>query len=427
MNRRRFLTNAGVMLWLPVLESLVPEQVFAAVNRRSKFVFVFTPSGMLMVNGDNGNWTFQGALKPLADRGLQGNSMIIRQVYSANPADPHWENTAGFLSCKNIALDAARPTVCGKTFDQYVADQNPTFMRSLHVGYKPMNRDFSADHGAYSDRYLDTLSFSADNRPIGNQYSPTALYESVFGVGAAGQRHVQKLNERRKSVIDLVIGELGGLQSRLSSADRPRLEAYLDGVRDIEKTISRNISSVPNCAPPATGRPGGGLAYQDHVRTMQRIVALAFQCGLISAATIMYDDGVGDQFLVHPGVTGDHHGYAHHGNNPENMARLNSINVLHGTMFAEFVEDMRTRGQLDSSLIMWGSNMSDGNTHNLNNLPIVVCGGGNDLRFGQEIVPAQAVPRANLFVALSEAYGLNMGTYGGGTLASNARPLVIKT
>ncbi len=425
MKRRQFLHNAGVFLWLPVLESLVPQSVFAQSLSRSRFVMVFTPSGMLMPGGENGNWTFEGALKPLVDAGLRSNSMIVRGLRADGGTDPHWLNTAGFLSCKPIKIANDRPTECGKTFDQYVADKNPTLLRSLHVGFKPMNRDFSADHGGYSDRYLDTLSFRADNRPIGNTYSPQALFDQVFGGGAAGSRHIRALNQRRKSIIDGVIGELGSVKRSLSSTDKPRFEAYLDGMRDIEKTLSTNINNAPTCIP-AGARPGP-TDYLQQLQVMQSIVAQAFQCNLISSATIMYDDGVGDQFLVHPGGDHDHHGYAHHGNEAANMAKLNAINVRHGDLFAKFVGEMKTRGQLDSTLVMWGSNMSDGNTHNTANLPVVVCGGGAGLKFGQEVNAARtSIPKANLFVELAEIYGLALPVYGSDASASDGTRIGIK-
>lgn len=432
LTRRRFLTSSGIVLWLPILESLVPEKVFAAAQGRTKFIGVFTPSGMHMTlsNGvtSNGNWTFNGALKPIADAGLRNHAMILRGLHSTYPQDPHWQNTAGFLSCVPITLARSRPVVCGKSFDQYVADQFPTPLRSMHVGWKPNIRDFSGDHAEYSDRYMDTIAWRAPDKPIANTYSVNDVYSAIFTSSARASAHLRAHNARKRSLLDFVLTDLKNVRRSLASDDSARLESYTDGVRELEKKVARLANGEGNIQCSATN-PGPQADYEAHLRVLQSLMVQAIACDIISSGTIMYDDGVGDVSLRHPTAHVDHHHYAHLVDGASNIPVLEAINARHGSFFASLIGELKNRGQLDRTLALWGSNMSDGTVHSTDNLPFVLAGAGSDLKFGQEVgVNTDRVAKADLFVELARVYGMSSITsFGSDSLASTGKLRGIRT
>ncbi len=435
-SRRTFLTNSGVILTLPVFSSLLPRSAEAAevAPSRKKFVGVFSPSGALMSQNvagftDNGNWTFEGALKPIVTNGLQSKVMILRGIQSPSGAvDTHWANTAGFLSCAPILLGAQRPIRCGKSFDQFVAEKNVSPVGSVHVGWKPMNRNFSGDHATYSDRYLDWISWRAPDRPNANFYSASDLGGKLFSSSMKGAKVVRSLHRSRKSVLDLVLQELGAVNRKLSTADQARLQAYTDGVRETELAITRDLASEERraaCVAPSADADAD--LYIRHFRTMHKMIAQALKCDLISCATIMYDDGVGDEHLLHPQATKDHHGYAHHKNEAGAQAELNVINTRHASLFTHFLQEMSVAGQMEDSLVLWGSNMSDGNLHTTDNLPMVLAGGGSDLKFGSEVgSPQRRIAKADLFLEMSELFGLGLSKFGEGEFLSTGAKLGLK-
>ena len=438
--RRRFLASSGVVLWLPVLESLVPAKVWAQSLSRRKFIAVFTPSGMLMkfhaatddkaAYTDNGNFTFENALKPVVDAGLKDNLMLLRGLHSTYPQDPHWQNTAGFLSCAPLTLDPQRTLRCAKSFDQYVAEKFPTPLRSAHVGWKPFNRDFTADHPHYADRYLETVAWRAADRPIANTFSPVDLYESLYKGGGQGTPYLRAANARKRSVLDFVLKDFNSVRASLGTDDKARLDAYAQGVRDLEKTIGGMYSGNPalNCQAPA-GAPLDVAEYRAHFETMHKLIAQALQCDLISSATIMYDDGVGDTRLLYPGANADHHSHAHLvTGNVRDPEILESINRLHGSLYAHLLTELKSRGQLEQSLVLWGSNMSDGTVHSTDNMPFALAGGGGDLKFGQEVGRMdQPVAKADLFVELAGLYGIDsIKSFGSDILASQGKQLGLR-
>lgn len=419
-NRRLFLRDLGIAVSLPVLPSLMSSKAFAQQqSAKDKFIGVFSPNGALMPRGANGNWNFQQALAPIVSSQNQANVSIIRGLAATSNRDPHWNNTANFLSGFPIQIPNRSVVRCGKSFDQYVADQFPKPLRSLHVGWRDMNRDFTGDHGSFSDQYLTTIAWRATDRPLSNSYSPQQLYSQIFSANQRGQQRLLALNTQKASVLDLAHREIQSIKNRAGQEDRVRLEGFQDNLRTLEKDLARQ---APTCSGNLT-QPVAMLDYRNHFVMMQRMIATAMQCDLISSATIMYDDGVGDVRLRHPGTNSDHHDYAH---NPRGV--LPSINQVHASMFSELLNELKSRSLLEKTVLVWSSNMSDGTTHTTTNVPTVVASAGTGLNLGVEIGNAATrVPRANLFIELAPLFGMSMTTYGGGESASNGARIPIRT
>jgi hypothetical protein len=62
---------------------------------------------------------------------------------------------------------------------------------------------------------------------------------------------------------------------------------------------------------------------------------------------------------------------------------------------------------LDNSIVLFGSGLRDGNSHNPHNLPILVAGrGGGRLATGQHLSYGPDTPLANLYLTLLDACGV---------------------
>ena len=71
----------------------------------------------------------------------------------------------------------------------------------------------------------------------------------------------------------------------------------------------------------------------------------------------------------------------HHGNNPEKLANLVKLNTYHVTLFAKFLKKLESTPDgdgslLDHSMILYGSGMSESDTHSRLNIPVAIMGGG---------------------------------------------------
>jgi hypothetical protein len=121
------------------------------------------------------------------------------------------------------------------------------------------------------------------------------------------------------------------------------------------------------------------------------------------------------------GVTEGHHDLSHHGNSAEKKAKIAKINRFHLEQVAYFLEKLRSMKEgygtvLDNSMIVVGSGLADGNKHQHDELPVLLCGGGGGtLKPGRHVRYAKETPMTNLFVSLLDRMGVKAEKLGDST------------
>lgn len=429
-SRRTVLKWLGVNLALPLVLPHVARAQGAPTRKR--FIGAYVPNGAYMPSGADGDWTWAGALQPLVAKGLQQNAMIVRKLYNGFPgADPHWQNCAGFLSCEPIVLGDPGVARCGVTVDQLVAERFPGSIRSLEIGgiyyhVHPLN-----DHPGYSNDYLNRVSWQAPDKfrsPIPN---PAQLFAKLFGGQEGSAAQIAYLHAREQSVLDQLHKDATRLSNRLPASYRPVLSSYLDTVREVERGLaSGGFTCTPNLAQPTQDFSEPNTNYVLRFQLMHQMLVLAMQCGLTSAATIMYGPGVSEQitFAESIGAGNGHHAVAHHGGSQSSIDRLKAANRVQVGLLADLLEKLKAASLLDETVVLYGSDMSDGNTHYTENLPMLLCGAGSDLKLGQEIVPGARRPLADLHLEIFGLLGMTDRTsFGSGASASTGQPLGIRS
>ena len=428
-SRRTLLKWLGVGFALPLIS---PHLAFGqAAGTRKRFIGAYVPNGANMPSGANGAWNFTESLLPLATKNLQGNTMIVRKMFNGFPGhDPHWQNCAGFLSCEPMVLGDPGVARCGKTVDQIVAEKNPTSIRSLEVGgiyyhVHPLN-----DHPGYSNDYLNRISWQAPDKfrsPIPN---PAQMFAKLFGASEGSAAQIAYLHTRKKSVLDQLHKDATRLSARLPESYRPVLASYMGTVREVEMGLMQGgFTCNPTLTPPTADFSNANGNYVLRFQLMHTMVVLAMQCGLTNVATFMYGPGVSEamDFAEQLGSGNGHHACAHHLGNPGSISRLTQINRVQVGLLADLLEKLKAANLLNDTLVLYGSDMSDGNVHLGENLPMLLCGAGADLKFGQEIVPATRRPLSDLHLEILKLLGVsNVPSFGSGACASTTQSLGIR-
>ena len=117
------------------------------------------------------------------------------------------------------------------------------------------------------------------------------------------------------------------------------------------------------------------------------------------------------------GVSDPHHPLTHHRDDPEKIAKMARINRFHVSLFADFLEKLKSTPEgngslLDHSIYLYGSGMGNPNVHDHVNLPILVAGGGaGQLKGGHHIKYAEPTPLANLHLTLLEKVGVRLDAF----------------
>ena len=313
-----------------------------------------------------------------------------------------------------------------------------TPLASLEFGLEGANFAGSCDSGGFSCAFSYTISWSSSSTPLPMEHNPRAVFERLFGdnettdpVAQQARRHEQR------SILDSVSEDVARLQRSLGPSDRVKIGAYLDAVRDVERRIEVAEAQGEREVPLMTRPMGVPASLADHAGLMYDLQLLAHQTDRTRVTTFMAGHELSGRTYPEIDVPDAHHPLSHHRDVPEALAKLTTINTYHLTLFASFVEKLRSTPDGDGSLLdhmvlMYGAGMSDSNSHSPYNLPIVLLGGGaGQLAGGRHLVypDRDRTPLANLHVTVLDKLGVPVERMGDstGSLANLAGTAVVDT
>jgi hypothetical protein len=117
------------------------------------------------------------------------------------------------------------------------------------------------------------------------------------------------------------------------------------------------------------------------------------------------------------GVPEPHHPTSHHANNPEKLEKLAKINAFHVSLFAYYLDKLKSTPDGDGSLLdhticLCGSGMGNPDAHDHANLPILVAGGGaGKLKGARHLKYEKATPLANVHLTLLDKVGVHLDSF----------------
>jgi hypothetical protein len=135
--------------------------------------------------------------------------------------------------------------------------------------------------------------------PLPNEINPQNAFERMFGdIGSAEERAARF--KSKASILDSVISAASRLNSQLAPQDRSTVEEYLTNVREVESRIqaSGQRADAAGETPDApAGIPG---SYDEHVRVMYDLIALAWRADITRVTTFM--NGVEASSIGYPQI-----------------------------------------------------------------------------------------------------------------------------
>ena len=200
------------------------------------------------------------------------------------------------------------------------------------------------------------------------------------------------------------------------------MEQYLENLREIERRIQRAEQSQGDEDLLLPDRPSGvPFDYEEHIRLMYDLLALAYQANITRVASFMVSREVSNRTYPQVGVTDGHHAISHHQNRAESMEKNVKIQTYNVGLFKYFLDRLKNTPDgdgtlLDNSLILYGSNMSNSNAHDHFPLPNVVVGGAaGRMRGGRHLRYPDHTPMANLLVTMLDKVGVKEEKLGDST------------
>lgn len=391
LSRRTFLRGAGIALSLPWLEAMSPlSQTIASAGDLAggeapkRAVFAMWGLGL---NGrdytpkDTGlNYTTTTILQPLQQH--RRDLTVISGLRLTHSGGHGGDRT--FLTGTNTHDSGCKLRV---SCDQELAEQlgRGTRYRSLVLGIRRGT--------GFGNAQDNTLSWTRNGTPIPAENRPHVLFDMLFRPDTAdtlAQREAEFA--RRASVLDSVREEARALEATLGKVDRAKLDEYLTGIRDLEKSMQEEKSWLhkpkPQVEPIDFGSvqgldpEKGGLEYQRYQRLMFDVIALALQTD--STRVISYqprmDNSDGTGAFRDRGNPYGYHTMTHHGEDPDKLKWFTQSDVWYMEEWAYFLNKLKSikEGQstlLDNCLVAYGSTGGTVNAHNRDNLPAILAGG----------------------------------------------------
>jgi hypothetical protein len=426
VKRRWFLRGGGALLALPYLEFFQEKKAYAAGPKR---LFLFhMPAGCNMTawkpTGTGTGFSLSSTMKPVNDAGLKPKVAVVTGTSAVGGPRGHTCGISGVLT----GVQCGNGTNNAVSWDQVVAQAwaGQTALTSLELGTSHNTENPNAESG-YSTVLKDNLSWSSSTVPLSREIDPAKAFTRAFGGisttgGGNGTGGTTGMTDPtptlRKSVLDLVIAQSNDLKAKLGASDKEKLDQYLTGLSELERTIQTMPTMDPvaaSCSPGAS--PGRPSDLPTHVKVMLDIMINAFMCDVTRVGSFAYEHTTTEIRHTWLGVNVSYHSnVTHHNNDATALANYATVNQWLVSQFVYVLQalDKIQDGDgtmLDNMVCMCFSELSDGNSHSNQDMPVLLAGSaGGALQTGRAIAGSGNIE--GIYVALMQALGVNQTSFG---------------
>lgn len=420
LSRRHFLRGTGVALGLPLLDAMMPGLAQAAaaagsaVEAKPRRMFAICNNlGLLerhyFPQGSGKDYVASEYLQVLQEH--REDFTVFTGVHHPSVDGAHKSDMCFLTAAPHPGSGAFRNTI---SLDQLMAEKIGLLTRfpSLSLGV--------------NTRESRSLSYTANGVVIPPQEKAADVFKQLFlqGTPAQIEAEVRKLDSGR-SMLDAVAEQAKRFEGKGSRRDQERLDQYFTSVRTLERQMQASsgweYKPKPVVNVPVPVDPNNPAEYMGKLGVLYRLAQLAFETDSTRAITLFLDSA-GSPALEIPGatITEAYHNLSHHGQEPDRMGQLKAIELSHmkllGKLYADF-KAVKEGGDslLDRTMLLYGSNFGNSNTHETTNLPIILAGGG--FRHGQCVAfdRYRNSPLSNLFVSMLHRMGIDADKFGSST------------
>jgi hypothetical protein len=431
-SRRKFLRGAGILLGLPLLDAMTPafsdvvkrvaadsaseskpRRMFAICNnlgvlpehffpKQSGRKYELSPYLQILKEHQDNFTVFSGVSHPDVDGGHPADNCFLT-------AAPH-PGSGGF-----------RNTI---SLDQYIAER---------IGH--LTRFPSLTLGVNVQQGIRSLSWTASGVLIPCEEKAADVFRRMFlqGTREEAEAQMRKL-DMGQSILDAVAGQAKDLQRNVGLRDRDRLDQYFTSVRELEQRMQMSreweLKPKPKVNAQVPLDPASPKAYMEKVKLMYDMARLAFETDSTRSISLLLDSVNSPAIDIDDvKITDGYHNLSHHGKSAQKLAQLKAIDEWQMKLLAGLFSDLKSvqeNGEplLDRTMILYGSNLGNANTHVTTNMPTIFAGGG--FKHGQHLAfdTTHNYPLPNLFVSMlqrldigAEKFASSTGTMRGLDLA----------
>jgi len=423
LSRRTVLRGLGATLSLPLLEAMVPALTATAKTAAAptkRFGAVFVPMGERPSHWTPAttglNFDFSPILKPI--EAFRDQVVVVSNI-DRPLQGTHAVSTGTWLTGCAPKRTEAEDFVAGTSVDQIIAGKigGDTVFPSLEIGTEDFTGYVGACDVGYSCAYMNTISWKSPTTPMPMETNPRVVFERMFGRPGSTEERVRRM-EQNRSILDSVKGDVSSLERGLGARDKVRLDQYLEHVREIEQRIQRAEKQATSVITIPVAPVGIPDSWEEHATVMFDMMALAFEADMTRVFSFMLNREASQLVFPDLGFNEPWHHVSHHGNEAYKLELLVKLNTWQISLFSKFLERLKSTPDgdgtlLDHSAIVWGSGMSDSNTHSPLDVPFLMAGKGAGSFGGNKHHAApKGTQLANVMLNIAQKYGAEMDRFG---------------
>lgn len=364
-------------------------------------------------------------LQPLAD--FKDKMLLLRGLHLSVadlknlPGGPHQRGIGGLFTGSELQTGTMKDGdgslagwANGVSVDQEVVKSinPPTLLPSLEIGVRATAADVMA-----------RISYSAPGTPVPPMNDPREVFHRLnagFASDLAGPEQVERREQRRR-VMAAVQAQYTALRPRVSVNDRIKLERHGDFLNGIVRRLDYSIRPGPFCVAP--GEPPAlqvevAEDMPDVTRLQLDLLALALACDLTRVASVQFSSAINAIHFPWLNSSDTGHNLSHKGpSDVEAREQLVARSAWYAEQIAYLVRQLSSitegdRTILDNTVIAWGNEISQGNSHSHEDIPFVLIGSaGGHFRTGRYL-QYSGLPHNRLLVSLLQAMGVPTTSFG---------------
>lgn len=430
LSRRTVLRGlGGAAVALPLLDAMRGRSASANNFGPKRLIVMYTPNGTIAHNfwpkGSEWDFTLSPILAPLAEH--KDDLLILRGIDMLSsldgPGDAHQKGTGQCLTATKLldgdfAGDAGQSAgwAGGISIDQRVANHFGTA-----TPYASLELGVAVEGSTVASR----ISYRGPGQPLPPENSPYAAYQRLFADALQDPVEVERLANRRRTVLDAVAEQHKQLRDRLGVEDRDKLDSHLLAVEEIRARLDQPTMQFGGvCQPLDQGKvvePELVANLPIIGRLQMDLLAMAFACDLTRVATLMWTKSAATPVysFLDPKIVEGHHSIAHKGDEDElKVAQNTKINVWFAEQLAYLIGALKAIPEgdgtvFDNTVILWTNEQAKGNNHDRMDMPYVLAGSaGGYFETGRYLVQGQQTPHNKLLVSLLHAMGVDDEVFG---------------
>jgi hypothetical protein len=419
LSRRSFLRGAGIMLSLPLLDSMLPAFASPSTNTAAsakprRMLAICNNLGLLPDNFFPKNAGADYAPSPYLEilKDHRQDFTVFSGVSHPDVDGGHPADNCFLTAAPHPGRGGFRNTI---SLDQYIAERIGHLTR-----FPSLNLGVNIQQGARS------LAWTSSGVLIPSEEKASDVFKRLFIQGTEEEIEAQERRlELGQSILDAVADQAGSLKRNLGARDRDRLDQYFTSVRELEQRMAMSKEwerrPKPKVTAPVPLDPESPRAYMEKVKLMYDMARLAFETDSTRSIALLLDS-VNSPAIDVDGIkiTDGYHNLSHHGRDQSKLAQLKAIDEWHMRLLSNLFGELKAVREnddtlLDRTMILYGTNLGNANTHVTTNLPTLFAGGG--FRHGKHLAFDQDhnYPLPNLFVSMLQRFGLETDKFASST------------